>query len=44
MWTVIKTENNRAGETEDFFVLVVVMMKVMTIKIFLIPSIFFLFQ
>jgi len=41
MWTVIKTENNRACKTEDFFVLVVVMMKVMTIKIFLIPSIFF---
>jgi hypothetical protein len=41
MWTIIKTETNRAGKTEDFFVLVAVMMKVMTIKIFLITSTFF---
>jgi len=44
MWNIIKTETNRKGNIENIFVSAVVMMKVMIIEIFLIPSTIFSFQ
>ena len=44
MRNIIKTETKRKGKREDFFVSAVVMIKVMIIKTFLIPSTILSFQ